>query len=86
VTGNVRRTRRELRVEVIRGGRPDAETVAAIGLAIDATLGPLLEEGGVGSTGGTPPSAWRRAALREGVGGAVEVGPGTAARGVNRGA
>jgi hypothetical protein len=63
----------ELRVEIVAGGRPDAETVAAIGLAVRAVLagrGPV----GAGRDGaGTP--AWRRAALREGVGGAPERRP-----------
>jgi hypothetical protein len=62
--------RRDVRIEVVAGGRPDAMTVAAIGLAVRAVL--RTEGPGV-----TPvaTSGWRRAALREGVGGTPEVRP-----------
>ena len=62
--------REDVRIEIVAGGRPDAATVAAIGLALRAvrtSVGPARPRPV------TP--AWRRAALREGVGGAPQVRP-----------
>ena len=61
---------RDVHVEVVAGGRADAATVAAIGLAVRAVL---RDE--VGPVVTAPTAGWRRAALREGVGGAPEVRP-----------
>ena len=63
--------RDDLRVEVVGGGRPDAATTAAIAVAVRSVLG---GRGEARRTGAVTP-AWRRAALREGVGGAPEVRP-----------
>lgn len=64
------------RIDVIAGGRPDAETITAIRLALRAVGGigaGAGEDGTAEGPGSTP--AWRRAALREGVGGAPMVAP-----------
>lgn len=61
----------DLRVEIVGGGRPDAVTTAAIAVAVRSVL---AGRGALGRSGAVTP-AWRRAALREGVGGAPEIRP-----------
>ena len=60
-----------LDVEVIAGGRPDAATTTAIALAIRA----VGRAGSAAARPATTTPGWRRAALREGVGGRPEVRP-----------
>jgi hypothetical protein len=61
----------DVHVEVVAGGRPDAATLAAIGLAVRKVVR------GAAPSGRNAPitPGWRRAALREGVGGRPEVRP-----------
>jgi hypothetical protein len=61
----------DLQVEVVAGGRPDAAVVTAIGVAVRR----ISLRGEVAARRGTATSDWRRAALREGVGGRPEIRP-----------
>lgn len=59
-------------IEVVAGGRPDAVTLVAIERAVHRVLARRRPQPD-GAGPATP--AWRRAALREGVGGARAVRP-----------